>query len=283
MKNINYRQALIDKIGIPVQQANISVGTVKTTYLSAGNGMPVICLHGAGAGAVTWYPTIGALSKNYRVIAPDIVGYGESDKPDAPYDRPYFSSWLKEFMSALNISKAHIVGLSQGGAIAIQLALDHPDALDKLVLVDAGGLGARPAFVPLLAMVWFNIFPSSVANRFFSRYLLFNPNNRDPNHGYYSIEVIKSEGGKNAFTQGRGAAVSPVPVESLRRILNDTLIIWGECDRLFPIEHGEAAARVMPNARLFPIQRAGHMPLLDQPDVFNEALLDFLSQSKNHA
>ncbi|OMH31673.1 alpha/beta fold hydrolase [Motiliproteus sp. MSK22-1] len=280
MSKENYRQELIEKIEVPVQQGQIMAGLVKTTYLSAGEGPVVICLHGAGAGAVTWYPSISVIAQNFHVIAPDIVGYGESDKPDGAYDRPYFSAWLKEFMSALEISKAHIVGLSQGGAVALQFALDNPEMVDKLVLVDSGALGAQPSVLPFIGMIWLNSFPSLLANRFYSRYILHNPDNRDPNHGYYSVEVIKREGGKKAFTQGRGAAVSAISEDSLGQIQSDTLIIWGEKDRLFSIEHGEAAARMIPNATFHPIQDAGHLPLMDQPEAFNKALLEFLKEKR---
>jgi pimeloyl-ACP methyl ester carboxylesterase len=121
---IDYRKALIDRMMVSVEQGEVTIDSVKTAYLSAGSGDSVICLHGAGAGAVTWYPSIGTISKNFHVLAPDIVGYGESDKPNAPYDRSYFSKWLKGFLTELKISKAHIVGLSQGGAIALQFAID---------------------------------------------------------------------------------------------------------------------------------------------------------------
>ena len=278
MRKEDYRKALIDRIDVSVELSQTMAGTVKTAFLSAGDGFPVICLHGAGAGAVTWYPSIGAISKNFHVIAPDIVGYGESDKPDGAYDRAYFSKWLKTFLAALNIPKAHFVGLSQGGAIAIQFVLDHPEMVDKLVLVDTGGLGAQPSLASFIGMLWLNTFPSSLANRFYSRYLLFDPGNRDANHGHYSVEVLKRVGGKKAFRQGRGAAVSAVPADSLRQIEKDTLIIWGENDRLFPMEYGEAAAKVIPNARLHRIPNAGHLPQMDQPEVFNEALCDFLKE-----
>lgn len=275
----NYRQALIDRIEVPVTQNEIMAGSIKTTYLSAGDGAPVVCLHGAGAGAVTWYPSIGEISKNFQVIAPDIVGYGESDKPDASYDRPYFSAWLKEFLVSLNVHKAHIVGLSQGGSIALQFVLDNPEIVGKLVLVDSGSLGAQPSLPSFLGMLWLNVFPSPLASRFYSRYILFNPDNRDPNLGRYSVEVIKSQGGKSAFQQGRGAAVSAIPEDSLRQIENDTLIIWGQKDQLFAVAHGEAAAKVIPHSRLYCIPDAGHLPLMDQPEVFNKAILDFLSEN----
>lgn len=272
----NYRQNLINKIEGLVEQKEITIGTIKTTYLLSGNGEPVIFLHGAGAGAVTWYPTINTISKNFQVIAPDIVGYGESDKPDAPYNRPYFSMWLKDFLKELNISKAHIVGLSQGGAIALQFAIDNPEMVNKLVLVDSAGLGAKVSFWPLIGTIWMNSFPSSLANRFNSRFILHKPINRDPNHSSYSIAVLKYKGGKNAFKQGRGSAVSKISEELLKQIENETLIIWGKDDKLFSVEYGEEAAKIIPNAKLSVIQDAGHLPLMDQTEIFNKILGDFL-------
>lgn len=275
----NYRQFLINKIDGLVEQREVTIGTIKTTYLLCGNGEPVIFLHGAGAGAVTWYPSIYTISKNFQVVAPDIVGYGESDKPDALYNRPYFSKWLKDFLKELKIAKAHIVGLSQGGAIAMQFAIDNPEMVDKLVLVDAAGLGAKVSFWPLIGMLWMNCFPSSMANRFNSPYLLHKSTNRDPNHSRYSIAVLKSKGGKKAFKQGCGTAVSKIPEELLKQIKNETLIIWGKDDKLFSVEYGEAAAKIIPNAKLRVIKHAGHLPLMDQPEIFNKTLGDFLKST----
>jgi len=276
MQKKNSRQALIDKTNVSVKQANVMAGSVNTAYLSAGMGFPVICLHGGGAGAVTWYPSIGPLSKKFHVIVPDIVGYGESDKPDATYDRAYFCTWLKHFLESLEISKAHIMGLSQGGAIALQFAIDSPGTIDKLILVDSGALGSKSPLLSILGMVWLNTLPSSTANRFYSRYLLFNPENRDVNHGLYSVEVLKRKGGKKAFSQGRGSAVSALPEADLCKIQNKTLVIWGENDRLFPVKYGAKAVKTMPNAKLLSIKNAGHLPLMDQPAVFNQAVADFL-------
>lgn len=276
MINKNYRQALIDKIETTVIQGEVMAGPVKTAYLSAGTGQPVICLHGGGAGAVTWYPSIASLAEYFHVLAPDIVGFGESDKPDAAYDRAYFVIWLKNFMVALGISRAHIVGLSQGGAIALQFTLDYPEMVEKLLLVDSGALGAKPPLLSFIGMLWMNTFPSALANRFFSRYLLFKPENRDPNHGRYSIDVLKRKGGKNAFIQGRGAAVSAMQEDALRQIKNETLVIWGENDQLFPLEHCVNSVALMPNATLCRIKDAGHLPLMDQPTTFNKAVVAFL-------
>ena len=276
MNKINYRKCLIDKIEGLVEEKEITIKSVKTAYLTAGSGYPVIFLHGAGAGAITWYPTIGSVSEKFQVIAPDSIGYGESDKPNAPYDRPFFSKWLKGFLTELKISKAHIVGLSQGGAIALQFTIDNPDMVDKLILVDSAGLGAKVPFWALIGTIWMNNFPSSLANRFNAKFILHNPANRDPNHSLYSIAVLREKGGKNAFRQGRGAAVTKIAIEFLNQIKNKTLIIWGENDRLFPIEYGEMATKFISNSKFHPIQNAGHLPHMDQPEIFNKTLMDFL-------
>jgi 4,5:9,10-diseco-3-hydroxy-5,9,17-trioxoandrosta-1(10),2-diene-4-oate hydrolase len=272
----NYRKNLINKIEGLVEEREITCGTIKTAYLSAGNGYPVILLHGAGAGAITWYPSISNVAKDFQVIVPDIVGYGESDKPNAPYDRPYFSKWLKDFLKELNISKAHIVGLSQGGAIALQFTIDNPEMVDKLVLVDSAGFGSTVSFWPFAGLLWMNSFPCSKADRFNSRYILHNPANRDPNHSLYSIAVLKDKGGKNVFKQGKGSAVSKISEESLQKIKNETLIIWGRNDRLFPVEYGVMAAKIIPNAKIHQISEAGHLSMIDQPEIFNKILSDFL-------
>ena len=279
MNKINYRKSLIDKIKGLVQEKEITIQSVKTAYLTAGSGYPVIFLHGAGAGAITWYPTIGSVSEKFQVIAPDSIGYGESDKPNAPYDRPFFSKWLKGFLTELKISKAHIVGLSQGGAIALQFTIDNPDMVDKLILVDAAGLGAKVPFWALIGTIWMNNFPSFQSNRFNSKFILHKPTNRDPNHSLYSIAVLKENGEKNAFRQGRGAAVTKIAIEFLQQIKNETLIIWGENDKLFPIEYGEMATKFISNSKFHPIQNAGHLPHMDQPEIFNKTLMDFLKKN----
>jgi 2-hydroxymuconate-semialdehyde hydrolase len=278
MEQTNYRQALINKIEVPVEQGEVMVGSVKTTYLSAGSGAPVVCIHGAGAGAVTWYKSIAALAKYFQVIVPDIVGYGESDKPKAAYDRPYFAAWLRDFFIALGIQKAHVAGNSQGGAIVLQFALENPEKVDKLVLVGSGALGGGEGmpFGAFISMFLLNNFPSAMAGRLMSRYLVFKPENNDPDYVAYSLQVVKKPGGNNVFMQGRGAAVSAMAKDELQRIKHQTLLVWGENDNFFPIAHGEAAAKIMPNAKLHRIQEAGHLPFLDQPIAFNEALLQFL-------
>jgi len=274
----NYRQEIINRIEVPVEQREVTAGSVKTAYLSAGSGPPVVCLHGGGAGAITWYPSISVLAEHFKVIAPDIVGYGESDKPNAAYDRPFYASWLRDFFLALEIPKAHVIGLSQGGAISLQFSLKNPEMVEKLVLVGSAALTDKIPLGFLFSIFWLHSIPSVAAGRFNSRYLVDKPENVDPNFGPYALQVVKKPGGKRVIWQSKGAAVKSMPAEELRQIQHQTLILWGENDKVFPPVVGEAAAQIMPNAALRRIQDAGHISFMDQPEVFNEILLQFLKE-----
>lgn len=277
MTQPNYRQAIINRIEVPVEQREVTAGSVRTAYLSAGRGTPVVCLHGAGVGAVALYPSIGALAEHFHVIAPDVVGYGESDKPKAAYDRPYFASWLRDFFLALEIPQAHIVGVSQGGAIALQFSLENPEMVEKLVLVDSGALpAAKPSFRFMVSLFLANFFPSAATNRSTYRYYAARPENIDPDLVSYTLQGLKAPGGRVVFFRGMGAAVTIMPDEELHQIKQQTLIVWGKEDKLFSSVAGEKAANIMPNAKFHCIPDAGHNPCFDQPEVFNDVVLEFL-------
>ena len=280
MRRMTVLQSLIGRIGVPVEQGTASAGTVKTGYLTAGSGPPVLLLHGDGAAAIYWYPVIGPLSSYFRVIAPDIVGYGESDKPSAPYDRPCFSAWLGDFLDALGLQKTSLVGHSLGGAIALQFTLDHPAQVDRLVLVDSAALGKVVSFGVLLAALWSNMFPSRAARLRLRRYAVHNPENIDEALGEYGIEIRRMPGGARAFWQGRGRAGARIPAEQLGQITQETLIIWGEEDRFFPVAQAETAQKAMSRAQLHIIPKAGHLPYFDQPQAFNDVLVRFLKEKQ---
>jgi 4,5:9,10-diseco-3-hydroxy-5,9,17-trioxoandrosta-1(10),2-diene-4-oate hydrolase len=269
---------LIDRIAAPVEQGTVLAGKMKirTSYIAAGKGPPVLLLHGADAGATTWFPSIGPLSAPFRVLAPDVVGYGESDKPAAAYDRLYFAGWLRDFLDALEIPAAVVVGNSQGGAIALQFALDYPGRVNKLVLVDAGGLGRWIAPGALAGLIWLNTFPSAAAVRWLGRYLVDDQRCVPEDCVALVVGVRRMPGGTRVFWRGRRKPVAPVSRKRLAQINHETLVVWGERVRFFPRAHARAAQKVLPRARLRVIADAGHIPFLDQPAAFNEALIGFI-------
>ena len=267
-------QHLIDRIGVLVERETVYAGTINTAYLAAGSGQPVVLLHGAMAAGITWYPVIGPLAAHFRVIAPDIVGYGQSDKPSGRYDRPYYCAWLAAFLDALGVEKAHVVGHSQGGAIALQFALDHPARVDRLVLVDSAGLSYAVPLGIIFAMLCYNLFPSRATGLWLSRYAMRNPQNIDPALGDYMIQVTELRGSRRSLLRAR--THTRIRAGQLGQITQQTLIIWGRDDRFLPMAQGAAAAEAMPHAELHVIPEAGHVPFFDQSQAFNDVLIRFL-------
>ena len=272
------RKKLITAYGLTAEQKTVLANKIKTFYLSAGTGEPLVLIHGAGGGAVLWGPIIELLSKHFHIIAPDVVGYGESDKPEAPYNKKFFSTWLRQFCDSLNIEKMNLLGNSQGGAIAMQFVLDNPAKVKKLILVDSAGFrawGITPAVLFKVAAA--NIFPTKRTVQNIVKYLVHKNDNFAGDDGIdYLIKVIRSSGGRLPFVNGKGRAVAPFSTHQLRQISNPALIIWGEKDRILPLSHGKKGYKKLPDARLKIIPDTGHTPFIDRPEEFKNIVLHFI-------
>jgi pimeloyl-ACP methyl ester carboxylesterase len=199
---------------------------------------------------------------------------GHRRKPPGRHDRAYYCAWLADFLDALGVEKAHVVGHSQGGAIALQFALDHPARVDRLVLVDSAGLGNGVPLGVVFAMLCYSLFPSRATGLWLSRYATRNPENIDPALGDYMIQVTKVSGARRSLLRSR--THTRIRAGQLGRITQQTLIIWGRDDRFLPMAQGAAAAEAMPHAELHVIPEAGHVPFFDQPQAFNHMLIRFL-------
>lgn len=236
----------------------------------------MLFLHGGGAGAMAWHPVIKEISKSFCAIAPDLVGYGESDKPHVFYNRRFFSHWLKDFTDSLGLKKCALVGHSLGGAIALQFALNHPDRIERLALVCSAGLGLSLAFIPLLRGVFLYSFPSKITSWRLHACLVHSLGSLDEKFIEYAEAVCRKPGGKRAFWGGCGSAILPITLNCLKKITHRTALIWGADDQVLPVAHAHRAMRIMPDVQLHVIPRAGHIPFFDQPKAFNDVLLKFL-------
>ena len=275
-------QTIIELVGVAVNRNSVYAGDIKTTFNSTGQGDPVILLHGNPSYGLFWYPVIGPLSNKFRVIAPDVVGYGESDKPSAPYDKHFYCAWLNEFMDALGLNKASIVGHSQGGAIAIHFALDYQERVEKLVIVDSGGLGPLESTGVLFNMILYVLFPSRKAALRFGRYAFHSSTGRIGREEVmeYGVEVLRLPGSRRAPLRSWKIA-SLITSEQLANIVQDTLLIWGEQDIFFSASQAEEAHKAIPRSQLQIIPSAGHVPFYDQREDFNNILINFLRSEPN--
>jgi hypothetical protein len=113
----------------------VRAGRLETSYLEAGEGEPVILLHGLGATNASFLPTLWSLARDHRILAPDLPGFGDSAKPIRAYDAAFFAGWLRHFMDATGIERAHDIGNSMGGRVALEMGMRHPERVDRMVLL----------------------------------------------------------------------------------------------------------------------------------------------------
>ena len=140
-------------IELPGESRYVRVGNIDTHQVVAGEGPPLLLLHGLGASVITWRDNIGPLSRAFRVYALDLPGHGDSDKPDIDYSADTVVQFLLGFVESLGIERPRMIGNSIGGALALITALRYPDLVDGLVLVDSGGLGREvPLYVRLVSV-----------------------------------------------------------------------------------------------------------------------------------
>lgn len=252
----------------------------KIHYQEAGSGPVVILLHGLGGDAGNWAPTIAPLAQKYRVIVPDQIGFGRSDKPFLNYRVGTLVDFLDGLYRELKIEKATLVGNSLGGWTAAAFALAHPKKVERVVLVCSAGFApagdldprvlnglnpsTRDAIKQVMSLVFYNsqLFASDAAvDQFFARKVAAGD-------GYTIQRFIDSIIRREDVLDGKLSAIK-----------QPTLIIWGREDGLTPLALGERFKKEIAGSQLLIIEKCGHVPQLEKAAEFNAALMKFLNES----
>ena len=261
----------------------------------------MVLIHGLGsAGYMEWRFNLPSLAGAHRVYAPDLPGFGRSDKPRTRYGIPYFAATLAEYMRGRGLRSAAVVGASLGGRVALELALDHSELVDRLVLVNSFGLG-RPALKPLYLLVGVPRLGEALVKTLGSglrraraeelrlvaaHYMGAGVDvERVIDEGYLEDmrQLYAAEGYGDAYVGTVRSLLTPAGLlggpQLLARVARKRLpvqLIWGSADTLFPLQHARDAHRVLPGSLLVVIEGAGHTPQAERPDQFNHALEAFL-------
>jgi pimeloyl-ACP methyl ester carboxylesterase len=281
-------------MNVTVEKQDVEIDGMPIRYLAAGEGSPVVLLHGAGDNALDWRWVMPTLAASHRVYAPDLPGSPDSARPSADYSPTFFERFVTAFVDALDIGRATFVGNSLGGLIALQLALSEPERAGALVLVDSAGLGraVNPAFtsvnVPGLgeAALPFWRTPVGAYQRAWGRTaLLFADPPRSVPREWLEEQcrLALSPGYLEAHLTVLRALVDPggqreVLVDQLPLLKIPTLVVWGVRDRVFPQSQAKEAVAQLPEGSLSLVPECGHMPHVECPDLFLAALDDFLGQ-----
>lgn len=260
---------------------------------------PVVFIHGLGsAGYLEWRYTLPALARAHRVFAPDLPGFGRSEKPVSGYGIPLFARVIEEYIRTRRL-KPVLVGASMGGRVALDVALRNPESVRRLVLVNSLGV-VKPTvhpFYPLLLVprvgegvlgvmreALHRLSPDQV-RRYARRFVGVSGDvDRVLDDVYLSglREMHATDGFPRAYVSTVRALAHPEAYQatSLMARLAEcnipVLLIWGARDKLLPVARARAAHEGLPSARLAVIEDAGHTPQVERPEEFNRVLESFL-------
>jgi pimeloyl-ACP methyl ester carboxylesterase len=280
-----------------IEEVRIHGHSVRYRTATADPDNPVLLLvHGIAGSSQTWEEVIPALARDHTVIAPDLLGHGESAKPRGDYSLGAYASGLRDLLAVLGHDRATLVGHSLGGGIAMVFAYQFPERTERMVLVDSGGLG-RDVSVALRA--------ASLPGSEFVLPLLFStPLVRAGGAIAGALGRIGLRGGPDAEEVARGIAgftdlhTRTAFVHTVRSVIDPlgqrvsardrlyladgmpTLIVWGDADRIIPVEHGRSAAELIAGSRLEIFPGAGHFPHRSDPVRFVDTLRDFMATTE---
>jgi pimeloyl-ACP methyl ester carboxylesterase len=265
-------------------------------YRTVGSGPPVVLIHGMVNSSRHWESVALRLGGEYTVIAPDLIGHGDSAAVRGDYSLGAHAASVRDLLAAIGVERATVVGHSLGGGVAMQFFYQFPQRTERLVLVSSGGLGRevspllRGAALPGAAgLLWVAAHPRLLAalSRIGERL-----KQRGVDRGVYlqaiarALAPLEEPGARKAFLQtlrsvidARGQRVSARD----RLYLLDgfpTLIVWGQRDNTIPLAHGRAAHEAAPGSRFETLPGAAHFPHLEDPEGLAAAIADFLEDTE---
>jgi pimeloyl-ACP methyl ester carboxylesterase len=267
----------------------------RVAYRCAGSGPAIVLVHGITSTSATWEQVMPYLATRFTVIAPDLIGHGESAKPRGDYSLGAYASGVRDLMVTLGHESATFVGHSLGGGVVMQLAYQFPERCERLVLVDSGGLGRevslllRAATLPLSEVVLQLLASTRVLDagrsvgRLFGRLgIRAGTDMGELARGHASLEDPEA---RAAFVHTLRTIVDPSGqrVSATDRLyLAENIpfmLVWGARDSIIPVDHGRSAHELVPSSRFELFEEAGHFPHLDEPQRFLDVLLDFIEST----
>ena len=258
-------------------------------YLDAGEGPPVVLLHGIGldAAAISWKHAIPELADTHRVIAPDLPGHGESDKPRRRYTTEYYIETLDAFLTELGLETVSLAGISMGGCIALGYALEND--VDRLALVDSYGLGTDAPWRPMAAM---GLRLPLAGTALWQTMGVNEGTVRDTLRGYVTRASEEFVGEIHDVLQDpdcgrtlrswqrsefRADGFKTCYLDELADLRAPTLLVHGDDDTLLPASWSERAAAELTDSELHVFENCGHWPPREHPERFNSVLAEFLA------
>lgn len=251
---------------------NIKIDDLNINYIVRGEGKNILLLHGWGCDINIFNKMINHLSKNNKVYALDLPGFGKSDEPKVPWNANDYADLIVKFINKINIKKLSILGHSHGGRTIIKMfSKEMPFEIDKVILVDSAGIKNKKNIDKSFKVKFIKLLKSIIFNKFTNK--LFPG----------LLNKLKSRMGSVDYR-----SATPVMRDTLVKLVNEdltdilpninvpTLLIWGEMDTATPLEHAYKMEKLIPNAGLVLLKGRTHYSFLEEPDTVNRVLDSFL-------
>jgi len=281
-----------------VDERYVNIDGISTRYVAEGHGPPVLLIHGLGEFLEVWSRNIATLSEYLSVYALDLPGHGLSGKPLRSYTLDFTSAFIVHFMQALGIERASLVGHSLGAVVCLNLAINFREKTNKLVLVDAAGLGKkapvsyRLTALPVLGHLLLGprLFVSKVTIRMGlkTRRHFYNPNIVDEVWINAAYRYLKRPERKDTIVNIVRSSVKPgqtypgaSTADKLNLVKVPTLVVHGARDRVIPFRNAQLVCDLIPGARCEVIDECGHNPQIEKPVQFNDLVAAFLRTSES--
>jgi len=271
----------------------VNIDGVSTRYVVEGQGPPVLLIHGFGEFLEVWGYNVSRLSEHFTVYALDLPGHGLSEEPRADYTLDYAARFVVDFMNTLEIERASLVGHSLGGLLCLKVAIDFPEKVDKLVLVDSAGLSREAPLIYRLATL-------PLLGKAILKPTLKTLIKHGMKKGFYNPEIIARDWvdlsykylkmpklkrtlwnliRSNASIDGLHPEV--IVTDKLHLVQSSTLLIHGEQDQVIPVDYARLACKLIPNVKCQVIDRCGHCPHMEKAAQFNDLVVTFLRASES--
>jgi pimeloyl-ACP methyl ester carboxylesterase len=275
---------------------HVDIHGKKIAFCTGGDGPVVLLVHGMAGSFGQWRHVFDRLAERFTVVAPDLLGHGQSDKPAAEYNLSAHANVLRDLLVALGHERATLVGQSYGGGVVMQLAYQSPEHCERLVLVSSGGLGPEvapllrglslPGAEQLLALACarplrdagerlaqllsrFNVRTTPVVEEMWRSYAALG----DPATRRAFLRTLR------AVVSHRGQTVSAADRLYLTEHV-PTLVVWGSADNIIPVSHAYDAQRYLPESRLEIFEGVGHYPHCERPEQFARTVIDFMASTE---
>ena len=264
-------------------------------YRMAGSGPALLLVHGIGDSSVSWEPVMDRLAESFTVVAPDLLGHGDSAKPRADYSVAAYANGMRDLLDVLDLDRVTVVGHSLGGGVAAQFAYQYPERCERMVLVATGGVARevnpllRLGSLPFaeLALLPLQLPPVQMAGRTLLRTLgtIGTDIGRDAEALVRLFDALPDSAARGAFSRTLRSVVDwrgQVVTMRDRAYLSaevPVLLVWGARDAVIPVEHAELAALALPGARLEIFDDAGHFPHHHDPERFVGLVDEFVAST----